>query len=89
MTRALAGHGWTIGLAAMLALLLIATKLIQPDFGITGLDSLVRAALPFALATVGIAIVITCRPSGVTNTADADEPTPTPATAGLTEKATA
>ena len=89
MTRALAGHGWTIGLAAMLALLLIATKLIQPDFGITGLDSLVRAALPFALATVGIAIVITCRPSGVTNAANAADPTPIRPTSGLTEKATA
>ena len=58
MTRAIAAHGWTIGLATMLALLLIATKLIQPDFGATGLDSLARAALPFALATVGMAIVV-------------------------------
>jgi ribose transport system permease protein len=37
---------------------LLATKLIQPDFGVSGLDSLARAALPFALATVGMAIVV-------------------------------
>ncbi len=58
MTRALAKHGWTIGLAVLLVLLLIATKLIQPGFGLAGLDSLARAALPFALATVGMAVVV-------------------------------
>ena len=47
-----------MGLAAFLGLLLIATKFIQPEFGISGLDSLSRAALPFALATLGMAIVI-------------------------------
>jgi ribose transport system permease protein len=51
-------HGWTVGLAALLALLLLATKLIQPDFGASGLDSLARAALPFALATLGMAVVV-------------------------------
>ena len=54
----LAKHQWTLGLAALLALLLITTKLIQPDFGISGLDSLARAALPYALATLGMAIVV-------------------------------
>ena len=58
MTRLIANNGWTLGLAALLALLLLATKLIQPDFGISGLDSLGRAALPFALATTGMAIVV-------------------------------
>jgi ribose transport system permease protein len=58
MTRVLSNNGWTLGLAVLLAALLIATKLIQPDFGISGLDSVARAALPFALATVGMAIVI-------------------------------
>ena len=57
MTR-IAQHGWTIGLAALLAVLLITTKLIQPDFGISGLDSLARAALPYALATLGMAVVV-------------------------------
>jgi ribose transport system permease protein len=51
-------NGWTIGLACLLGLLLIATKLIQPDFGVSGLDSLGRAALPFALATLGMAVVV-------------------------------
>ncbi len=58
MTRFILNHGWTLGLAAMLALLLAATKLIQPDFGVSGLDSVARAALPFALATVGMAVVV-------------------------------
>ncbi|MBG1232348.1 ABC transporter permease [Aestuariivirga litoralis] len=51
-------NAWTFGLAAFLALLLVATKIIQPSFGIDGLDSVSRAALPFALATLGMSIVI-------------------------------
>ena len=58
MTRILSNNGWTLGLAMLLAVLLIATKVIQPDFGVSGLDSVARAALPFALATVGMAIVV-------------------------------
>jgi ribose transport system permease protein len=58
MKSLIAANTWTFGLAALLAILLLATKLIQPDFGASGLDSLARAALPFALATVGMAIVV-------------------------------
>jgi ribose transport system permease protein len=58
MTRWIEANSWTLGLAVLLAALLLATKLIQPDFGTSGLDSLARAALPFALATVGMAIVV-------------------------------
>lgn len=58
MTRWIQANTWTLGLAVLLAALLLATKLIQPDFGASGLDSLARAALPFALATVGMAIVV-------------------------------
>jgi ribose transport system permease protein len=58
MMSFLSKNAWTIGLAAFLGLLLVATKLIQPDFGISGLDSLSRSALPFALATLGMAIVV-------------------------------
>lgn len=58
MRRLIEAHAWTAGLAALLALLLLTTKLIQPDFGVSGLDSLARAALPFALATVGMAVVV-------------------------------
>ncbi len=58
MTRFLANNGWTLGLAGLLAMLLVATKMIQPEFGVSGLDSLGRASLPFALATLGMAVVV-------------------------------
>lgn len=58
MSRFLSRNGWVIGLSAMLAALLALTKLLQADFGVSGLDSLARAALPFALATTGMAIVV-------------------------------
>ena len=58
MTRLLSKNVWTLGLAALLVVLLIATKVIQPDFGVSGLDSLGRAALPFALAALGMAVVV-------------------------------
>ena len=58
MSRLIATQGWTLGLVALLVVLLIITKIIQPDFGISGLDSLGRAALPFALATLGMAVVV-------------------------------
>ena len=58
MKRWMESNSWTLGLAVLLVALLLLTKLIQPDFGASGLDSLARAALPFALATVGMAIVV-------------------------------
>lgn len=58
MIRSLGRHGWAIGLIAIFIILLVATRVIQPNFGVTGLDSLSRAALPFAFATVGMAIVV-------------------------------
>lgn len=58
MRRFLANNAWTVGLGGLLVLLLIATKLIQPDFGLSGLDSVARAALPFALAALGMAVVV-------------------------------
>ncbi len=58
MNRFLANNGWSLGLAVLLALLLVATKTIQPDFGVSGLDTLGRSALPFALATLGMAVVV-------------------------------
>lgn len=58
MRRWVDANSWTLGLAVLLAVLIFATKLIQPGFGASGLDSLARAALPFALATVGMAIVV-------------------------------
>lgn len=58
MKRWIEANTWTLGLAVLLTALLLITKLIQPGFGASGLDSLARAALPFALATVGMAIVV-------------------------------
>ncbi len=37
---------------------MILTKVIQPNFGATGLESLARSALPFAFATAAMAIVV-------------------------------
>jgi ribose transport system permease protein len=51
-------NGWTIGLFGFLVALLAFTKLINPDYGVAGFQSLAIAVLPLALATVGQAIVI-------------------------------
>ncbi|MCO6381800.1 ABC transporter permease [Oceanicola sp. 502str15] len=56
--KALRKHAWITGLAVILAALFVATKLIQPSFGASGLESLARAALPFAFATVAQAVVV-------------------------------
>lgn len=58
MTRLLAQHAWPLGLAAILLLLLVATRLVQPGFGASGLESLARASLPFAFATAAMAVVV-------------------------------
>lgn len=58
MTRSLSRHGWVLGLVLLLGLLLLLTKAIQPSFGASGLESLARAALPFAFATAGMAVVV-------------------------------
>ena len=56
--RAVRRNGWTLGLALLLAALLLLTKLIQPSFGASGLDSLARAALPFAFAAAAMSVVV-------------------------------
>ncbi len=58
MTRLVQKHAWVLGLLVLLIALLGITKLIQPSFGATGLESLARAALPFAFATAAMAIVV-------------------------------
>lgn len=58
MKRLIDANAWTVGLAVLLVLLLLITKLIQPDFGVSGLDSVARSALPFAFATLGMAVVV-------------------------------
>ncbi len=51
-------NAWVAGLVALLFVLLILTKAIQPSFGMSGLESVARAALPFAFATAGMAVVV-------------------------------
>ncbi|WP_271946183.1 ABC transporter permease [Ruegeria faecimaris] len=58
MSVAIRKHAWVMGLAILLMVLLTITKLIQPTFGASGLESIARAALPFAFATAGMAIVV-------------------------------
>lgn len=58
MTQFLAKHAWITGLVVLLAVLLVITKVVQPSFGAPGLESLARAALPFAFATAGMAVVV-------------------------------
>ena len=58
MSDRLRKNAWVAGLLALLAVLLVVTKLIQPSFGASGLESIARAALPFAFATAGMAVVV-------------------------------
>ena len=51
-------NAWVVGLAVLLVVLLGAAKLIQPSFGASGVESVARAALPFAFATAGMAVVV-------------------------------
>lgn len=49
---------WTLGLIGFLALLLAFTKLIQPSYGVTGVQGLAISVVPLALAAVGQSIVV-------------------------------
>jgi ribose transport system permease protein len=49
---------WAVGLAVLLLVLLGLTRLIQPGFGASGLESLARAALPYAFATAAMVVVV-------------------------------
>lgn len=51
-------NAWTLGLVAFLVLLLVFTKLIQPRYGVPGIQGLAISALPLALAAVAQAIVV-------------------------------
>jgi ribose transport system permease protein len=51
-------HAWTLGLVVFLAILLGFTKLIQPTYGVTGIQGLAISVLPLALAAVGQSIVV-------------------------------
>lgn len=58
MTRFIARNGWLLGLIALLALLFVFTKVIQPGYGTGDFGSLARAALPFAFAVAAQTIVV-------------------------------
>lgn len=51
-------NGWMLSLLGFLALLLVFTRLIQPTYGVTGVQGLAISVLPLALATCAQAIVV-------------------------------
>jgi len=51
-------NAWSIGLLGFFVVLLVFTKLIQPKYGVTGVQGLAISVLPLALAAVGQAIVV-------------------------------
>jgi ribose transport system permease protein len=51
-------NSWTLGLVVFLAVLLGFTKLIQPSYGVAGIQGLSISVLPLALAAVAQAIVV-------------------------------
>jgi ribose transport system permease protein len=51
-------HGWTLGLLAFLVLLLVFTKIVNPNYDLRSLASTATSVLPLALAAVAQAIVV-------------------------------
>jgi ribose transport system permease protein len=51
-------NAWTLGLLGFLALLLVFTKVINPGYGVAGVQGLAISVLPLALATVAQAVVV-------------------------------
>jgi ribose transport system permease protein len=51
-------NGWSLGLMVVLAILLVTTKLIQPNYNQAGIQSLAISVLPLALAAVAQAICV-------------------------------
>lgn len=51
-------NSWTLGLIGLLAVLLLFTKIIQPSYGVTGIQGLAISVLPLALAAVAQAVVV-------------------------------
>lgn len=58
MSRFISRNGWVLGLIALLMLLFVFTKLIQPFYGSGDFGSLARAVLPFAFAVAAQTIVV-------------------------------
>jgi len=51
-------NGWTLGLLGFLVVLLVFTKVIQPSYGVSGIQGLAIAVLPLALAAAAQAVVV-------------------------------
>jgi ribose transport system permease protein len=51
-------NAWTLGLFGFLVVLLIFTKLINPSYGVTGIQGLAISVLPLALAAVAQAVIV-------------------------------
>lgn len=58
LSRGVRRNAWTVALLLTLTVLLAVTRLIQPTYGASGLESLAKAALPIVLASVAQAIVV-------------------------------
>jgi len=51
-------NAWTLGLIGFLVLLLVFTKVMQPRYGVAGVQNLAISVLPLALAAVAQAVVV-------------------------------
>ena len=51
-------NAWVAGLCALFLLMLVLAKVVQPNYGAAGFESLARAALPYAFATAAQAVVV-------------------------------
>jgi ribose transport system permease protein len=61
LKRFIRRNGWTLGLLGILALLLVATKIIQPNYGPAGIQGLAISVLPLALAAVAQTCAVLAR----------------------------
>jgi ribose transport system permease protein len=51
-------NAWTLGLIAFFFVLLVFTRIIQPTYGVTGVQGLAISVLPLALAAVAQAVIV-------------------------------
>jgi ribose transport system permease protein len=61
VVAAMRRYAWTLGLIGILAVVLVFTKIIQPSYGLTGIQGLAISVLPLALAAVAQAVVVIAR----------------------------
>jgi ribose transport system permease protein len=58
LTAFISRNSWTLALVAALVILLAFTRIIQPNYGVAGVQGLAIAVLPLALAAVAQAIAV-------------------------------